>query len=336
MQDGQRPAARSPMARSRNRLRISLDTRKQPGRARKVEAGSSAVTLGAGPQPAVSPPRRRHSWAAIPSRVAIEPDAPSALAPIVGRVHKVDRTPRRRGPAARRPAISRPVGARWRAPRRGHAPSLLAPRRSVESRRRDCGHKRGGSILARQFDLEVESRRAGPSASPTHYFSRHRPEWVYPLQHSSTDASGANRAARSSWSMLPCVALAACGTAILAGCAAQKPIAWERFDGQPSSPAVEQHRAVAIASCRAYAINAGNQVQAPPPTPQANVNVTNNLYVNPPSGPLPAPYQPPQVDFSALGDIGAGIGASLRRQETERSNMAACMAQQGYRSTPLL
>jgi len=70
------------------------------------------------------------------------------------------------GPEApeRRPQL-RARSPLTRSARRSSSPSRLMPTRSVGTRRRDCGPKRRRSILARQFDLEVESRRAGPRRS---------------------------------------------------------------------------------------------------------------------------------------------------------------------------
>ena len=49
---------------------------------------------------------------------------------------------------------------------------------------------------------------------------------------------------------------------VLAGCATQKQMAWQRFDGQSvhSSPALEQQFTIDVTSCRANAVNAGAQV----------------------------------------------------------------------------
>lgn len=111
---------------------------------------------------------------------------------------------------------------------------------------------------------------------------------------------------------------------------------WQRFDGQSvhASPAVEQQAAVDLATCRAVAINAGNGVPMPTPTPRTIVNNSVTVNASPgsvmPRAPSPSDYQAPQVDFSPLADAGAAMGASARRSQTEEANLQACMAQRGY------
>jgi hypothetical protein len=123
--------------------------------------------------------------------------------------------------------------------------------------------------------------------------------------------------------------------AALAGCARQQ-MAWQRFDGQSvhASPALEQQATVDLANCRAVAINAGNGVPTPAPTPRTTVNNSVTVNAGPGSGmpqaPSPGDYQASQVDFSPLADAGAAIGANARRSQTEEANLQACMAQRGY------
>jgi hypothetical protein len=94
----------------------------------------------------------------------------------------------------------------------------------------------------------------------------------------------------------------------LAACAQDQN--WQRFDGLlvNSSPALQQQYSVDLATCRAIAVNAGNQVPIPPS----------------------APYSAPQVDFSGFDEAGRNIAAAGQRQRTEEANMHACMAQKGY------
>lgn len=123
------------------------------------------------------------------------------------------------------------------------------------------------------------------------------------------------------------------GVLALAGCAKQQML-WQRFDGQSvhGSPVLEQQGTVDLATCRAVAINAGNGVPMPAPTPRTTIN--NSVTVNTApasSAPSAASYQAPQVDFSGISDAGATIGANMRRSQTQEANLEACMAQRGYR-----
>ena len=132
------------------------------------------------------------------------------------------------------------------------------------------------------------------------------------------------------------------------GCARQAAVSWQRFDGQPvrASPALEQQAAVDLATCRAAAINAGNQVPMPAgsqrTTVNNNVNVTVPVYTDArrtdfPSGvssPSGGSFVSPQMDFSPLADAGATYAARLRQRQTENANLEACMAQRGYRPVP--
>jgi len=118
------------------------------------------------------------------------------------------------------------------------------------------------------------------------------------------------------------------------GCAQQRRD-WARFDGRSvgGDPALERQGQIDLATCRAAAINAGNQVAFPAPA-GGTQNTTVNVYANPsvmPAPPTPPSYQAPQVDFSGIGDIGATIGAQRRQSETQLVTMEACMAQRGYR-----
>lgn len=121
------------------------------------------------------------------------------------------------------------------------------------------------------------------------------------------------------------------------GCAAQPKMMWQRFDGQSvhTSPALEQQGMVDLATCRAVAVNAGNGVPMPSPTPRTTINNSVTVNTAPGSAPSPASYQAPQVDFSGISDIGATIGANRRRSQTEEANLEACMAQRGYHLTQL-
>jgi hypothetical protein len=124
---------------------------------------------------------------------------------------------------------------------------------------------------------------------------------------------------------------------LLVGCSSQK--TWVRFDGQSinTNPTLKQQAEVDFATCKAMAINAGNGV--PMPAQRAGgttvaADTTVNVYaggapmVNPPA---PSSYQAPQVNFSDdLGEIGANIGAGMRRRQTVESTFDACMAQRGY------
>jgi hypothetical protein len=126
---------------------------------------------------------------------------------------------------------------------------------------------------------------------------------------------------------------------VLSGCAANTPNSWVRFDNQAirSTPALEQKWEVDFATCRAAAVVAGNQVPTPTAAPRVSVenNVTVPVYVGPQSvlPPTPGSYNSPAVDFSPLGDIGANLGAGVRRTQTEDATMTACMAQRGYRKS---
>lgn len=117
----------------------------------------------------------------------------------------------------------------------------------------------------------------------------------------------------------------------LAGCARQQTL-WQRFDGQSvhSSPALEQQGTVDMATCRAVAVNAGNGVPMPAPTPRTTINNSVTVNTGTGSAPYPASYQAPQVDYSGMADLGAAIGANVRRSQTQDANMEACMAQRGY------
>ena len=145
-------------------------------------------------------------------------------------------------------------------------------------------------------------------------------------------------------------ALLGIGAAALAlgGCVQQAATSWQRFDGQSvhASPALEQQAAVDLATCRAAAINAGNQVPMPAgsqrTTVNNNVNVTVPVYTDArrtdfPSGvnaPAAPSYVSPQMDFSPLADAGATYGARVRQAQTESANLQECMSQRGYRAAP--
>ena len=131
------------------------------------------------------------------------------------------------------------------------------------------------------------------------------------------------------------------GALALAGCSSHS---WQRLDGQAlnSSAAIERQYAVDTASCRAVAMNAGAQIQAPMAS-SPNVAVTNNVIVQaPPSSnpyivgnaPTPGSYAAPQVDFSGLNQAGQSLGTSIRRQRLEDANMRGCMAERGYLQAP--
>jgi hypothetical protein len=117
---------------------------------------------------------------------------------------------------------------------------------------------------------------------------------------------------------------------------------WQRFDGQSvaASAALERQYAVDLETCRAFAMNAGNQVQTSPAIPVAgNVNITNNVMIDTAPRPAWANAQlapPPNIatagamDPAVFANAGASIGAAGRRWRTEDANMRACMAQRGY------
>lgn len=128
---------------------------------------------------------------------------------------------------------------------------------------------------------------------------------------------------------------------LLSGCAAQKPVLWERFDGQSiaGSAALQQQSATDLATCRAIALNAGNQVQSAETAPQTHIDLstTTNVYIPSNGAPMAPPtsaYGPPSVDFSGFAAAGRNIAATRRRNETEEANFTACMAQRGYRQVP--
>jgi hypothetical protein len=86
------------------------------------------------------------------------------------------------------------------------------------------------------------------------------------------------------------------------------PIVWQRVDGRRSPELAVQGNAD-LATCRAVAMNAGNQVQIP----TAVQRVTRIGEVE---------FQ--EADW-------APTAALMRRQQTQDANFRACMAQRGYR-----
>jgi hypothetical protein len=115
---------------------------------------------------------------------------------------------------------------------------------------------------------------------------------------------------------------------VLASCAASPApkVVYKRLDGRSiySDPALTRQSEVDLATCQAFALNAGSQVYVPPPVQSQATNV----YVNTAPGLSLAP-----TDFSGLGDIGAIIQRNRevsRRGDVEVANHRACMAERGY------
>ena len=116
------------------------------------------------------------------------------------------------------------------------------------------------------------------------------------------------------------------GALILAAC---QQTTWQRFDGQSvhASAALQQQFAVDLETCRAFAVNAGNQIRTPPAPP--NIRVTNNVTTNVAvqTAPQPAymnvqlPAPPDIATVSAAGpsmsdgmsNLGEGIGVAVQR-----------------------
>jgi hypothetical protein len=111
---------------------------------------------------------------------------------------------------------------------------------------------------------------------------------------------------------------------------ATRPDSWQRVDGRPIDPA--QYRQAELI-CDGVAQNAAAGVPQPGSTTSMSQSTTVNVapassnpyVVN--SGPSGSSYQPPQVDFSGVGDSIAHAGQQWR---VRSSTFNGCMAQAGY------
>lgn len=112
------------------------------------------------------------------------------------------------------------------------------------------------------------------------------------------------------------------------------------MDARYSRLSCSGRRRLTLATCRAVAANAGAAIHQPQSAPRinitnnntavANVNAVgdNSSLINNMNEQIAA--GPPKMDFSGLDDVGANIGAAVRRKRVEQANMEGCMAQRGY------